>query len=342
MSGWVKPRNLHSSLNAYLRAQTNLLGMASGARVWFVDGVNGSDSYAGWGSPDAARETLGSVLGTSAAAATNGANAYDVVYVMDKGISGTDPNPYQEASYNCLIRVANVGMSVVGVSPIGLVGRPIGPQLKGESASQTTPVLQVNAPMCAFENLGFNRGYSTSGGIFLNDDGVSNYAFGTSIVNCSFVNVRGPDATAGTYGAIGIYGGYNILVDGCFFHNCRHGIAAAESGGTLQSLVFRNLEFTATAKANIGVGIKVAMSVGGGCNISNVNFGFNLPAYAASDAKFILITGTATGGIHNVSMGLAANGSTALTSGPNGTGITSPATMDIGATYSKGALAAYA
>ncbi len=342
MGGQVKPRNLHSSLNAYLRAQTNLLGMASGSRVWFVDGVNGSDNYAGWGNPNAARATLGSVLGTSAAAASVGANAYDVVYVMDKGISGTDPNPYQETAYNCLIRVANVGLAVVGVSPVGLVGRAIGPQLKGESASQTTPVLQVNAPMCAFENLGFNRGYSTSGGIFINDDAVSNYGFGTSIINCSFVNVRGPDATAGTYGAIGIYGGYKILVDGCFFHNCRHGIAAAESGGTLQSLIFRNLEFTASAKANIGVGIKVQQAVGGGCNISNVIFGFNLPAYAASDAKFILITGTPTGIIHNVVMGVAADGTTALTAGPNGTGITSPVTMNIGAVYSEGAAAVFA
>ncbi len=77
MGGQIKKRNIHSSLTNWLRAQNTAFGMASGSRTIFVDGVNGSDGYAGFDDPASAKVTIGAAIAI--------ANAWDVIYIAPNG-----------------------------------------------------------------------------------------------------------------------------------------------------------------------------------------------------------------------------------------------------------------
>lgn len=129
--------------------------------------------------------------------AVTAASANDVVYIMPKGDDGTgDPNSYAET---ITIAYGKENIALIGVSRGSTQGGL--PQIKKGSGS--TALLTIRAPGCLIMNLGFNGSGATGGGILLDDDGSTKFAFGTTIAFCHFKNCKGSTATdSRTGGAI--------------------------------------------------------------------------------------------------------------------------------------------
>ena len=234
-------------------------GIGKKSKIYFVDGLNGGDggTYAvSATSPDHSFKSVGKAIGVLGTAGV--ADAFDVVYVLDRGTAGTtDPDPYVETGANLVIPVTSQNLKLVGC-PTSL-DNPFMIQIKGH-ASATTPVLTNYAPMVSIENLSFNRGASTSGGIYLADEGDGVYsAQGTTISNCHFKNLRGSAAAAtSTGGGVVIRGGWNYLIKNSFFDDCRVGVwIDSGSASTVKWLRILGCHFAGT-KTNRDVDIYMA------------------------------------------------------------------------------------
>jgi parallel beta-helix repeat protein len=259
---------------------SNSFGWKNQGDIWFVDGTFGSDGNSGK-DPDNAFATVGKAVGTTAA--TGLANAYDAVYILDKGHSGTDPNPYLETGGNLSVPFASNNLAIVGV-PHNMHYQ-YGLQIKGDAVA-TTAVLHINAPFCAIENLSFNRGASTTGGIYFDDEGDStNQAQGSSVYNCYFRNLRGT-GNGSTGGAIVIDGGWNYLIQKCIFYNNRGGIVIKSSAAsTVEGVIIRDSQFFG-AVANVDTYIHTS----GTCarNIyDNLVFASATPAYSGGLTAYV-------------------------------------------------------
>ena len=111
--------------------------------VWYVDGDNGSDTYAG-NLPEKPFATI--QKGVTAAAEDGG-----IVYIKAKNMAAgaTDPESYAE---NIVIPAGSSRMALIGVSANRTQGGL--PQLK-VGTTTASPILTVQAPGCLIANLGF-------------------------------------------------------------------------------------------------------------------------------------------------------------------------------------------
>lgn len=193
----------------------NRFGWKYGATSWFVDGNYGSDGNSG----KEAEKAFSTV-----AYAISRASAYDVIYILDKGLSGTDPNPYRETTANLSIAYAKNNLALVGVPHA--IQDAFGVQIKA-ALVLTTPILSVNAPFVAIENLDFNgTGDALArGNIYFADEGdTTNQAQGASVYNCHIRNGKGSAGVATLGGGIAIKGGWFYTIKNCRFDRCRVGI----------------------------------------------------------------------------------------------------------------------
>lgn len=305
-------------------------GMKDESKIWFADQEDGSDDNAGTEPSSAVK-----YISTAITKATN----YDVIYCLPQGYTTmNDPTPFREVSTNLIIPYAMDNVSLVGAGHLGFGRRPVAPQIKG-AADATTAVLSIRAPYVNVENLAFNRGSSTTGGIYAANEGdQTTEAMGTTIYNCYFRNLRGAGATNG--GAIFLEGLWQPNVSNCNFHNNRVGIYAISGTNTLTEVLIQNCVFTASAKTNISVDIYVYAQ--GTCDflIRDCDFAHDLPAYSGGALYFInTVGGAEVGHITGCSTGMLQ----VATSGEAGTAFrTTSSNVTFGDNYTDSALMAAA
>jgi len=212
------------------------LGWKKDAKVLFVDCVNGLDGYEGT-SPENALKSVGRAITL--------AGPYGVIYVLDAGLSGTDPVPYRETVANLSVPYAKNNLAIVGVPHN--IHDTYGLQIKAALAL-TTPILSVYAPFCAIENLDFNgTGDALArGNIYFRDDGDTTYqAQGSSVFNCHIRNGKGVGAaSAGAGGGIVVNGGWYYIFKNNRFHRCRVGVYLTSGVSTVQGVQIENNLFT--------------------------------------------------------------------------------------------------
>ena len=306
-------------------------GVKKTSNIYFVDGLSGGDggTYAVNGKNiDHAFKSVGKAISV--------ADAFDVIYVMDRGTAATtDPDPYVEATANLTIAVAKQNLKLVGC-PTNL-DNPFMIQIKGHASVTATAVLTVYAPMCSIENLSFNRGASTLGGILLRDEGDGIYsAQGTTVSNCHFKNLRSAAAASTMGGGVIVYGGWNYTIKGCFFDDCRCGVwVGSGSASTVKWLRILDSKFAGTT-TNRDVDI-YQEGVITASTIDKCVFA-GLPAYGGggATARFHVLVGD--GVISNCAFG----GANALTWAAAGTGGFLATTFMISGCFKEGALIAHA
>jgi hypothetical protein len=213
-------------------------GAGNLSRVWFVDGISGSDANEGF-DPERAFATVGK--------AVSKAGAYDVIYILDKGydISSGDPTPYRET--------ATAGNLVVtyGKSNLAIIGVPhnirdlFGLQIKA-ALTLTTPILSVYAPLVAIENLDFNGTGDdlARGNIYFYSNDATHAAENCSVCNCHIRNGKGSAGVASQGGGVVIQGGWYHSITGNRFENCRCGIYIVSAAGTVKGTRIERNVFT--------------------------------------------------------------------------------------------------
>lgn len=307
-------------------------GMKAESRIWFVDQQDGNDGNDGLNP-----ETAFQYISRAILKASN----FDVIYCLAQGYTTmNDPTPFREtaAEGNLVIPYAMDNVSLVGAGHLGFGRKPVAPQIKGASGA-TTAVLSVRAPYVNIENLAFNRGSSTTGGIYTANEGDQvTEAMGTTIYNCYFRNLRGAGATNG--GAIFVEGIWQANISNCYFHNNRVGVYAISGTNTLTELLIQNCIFTASAASNVSVDIYVYAQ--GTCDflIKDCDFAHDQPAYSGGALYFInTVGGAEVGHITGCSVGALQ----VVTSGEAGTGFrTSSSDVTFGDNYADSALMAAA
>ena len=325
MGGWVKTRNLHAGLKSWLRAQNTGFGMAVGSRAWFVDGINGSDSYAGFDDPASAKATL--------RAATDACNAQDVIYVAPKGVPADgEPGYYQDTVSDPVITSAKHGVAIVGIGHAGIIGMPYDVCVKAYTTESSTicPGLTVYAPFCAIENMGFNRGNGNVG-ILFDGDSTTHQGYGGAVYNCYFRNCRGTGATGDTGGAISVVGGaQNTTIERCMFYNTRVGIAAKSGTSVTEGLTIRDCTFRASAASGISADIYLYFQGQNYTIIDDIRIGHDVPSYSGGHAVCIVAVGGAEIGNISRVWALDTDGSVHATTG---TIIRVPTTMGTSQIY---------
>ena len=308
-------------------------GWKKDSNIYFVDGIQGSNDNIG-NEPDDSLATIEKAL--------TKANAYDVIYVMDKATSSSILAGYTGASANQTITTSHTGLALIGVSHAALAGYPMTPALIGLAATET-PILTVQAHHVAIENLAFVGGWANSTtatcGIKTND----NYqGFGISIYNCMFEDLEAATPTmshaSGTPGGgISLIGGWYSVVSHCRFRNCVTGIQVMSGTTTAVATTLEDNIFFADATTDVNVDIATYCQGTNSVLIKGNYFAHNLPTYASGDAvRYIYCFGAEVGIITDNHLGH----SSVLTAGPAGTGIIAPATCGVGVNYCECALMA--
>jgi len=305
-------------------------GIASTSTIYFVDGTNGNDGNTGM-DPSAAFASIKKAIDT--------ANAMDVIYVIPKewvtGGLWLNGNPYTEDA--ATINYAKCGLTIVGVGHQALRGKAYSAVWKDNS---TSAQVTVNAPMCAFENLAFERSSGTSGQIYINGNvgGTSEGAL-TTIYNCHFHYGRGSGTGGDTGGAVYIDGAWGTTVSNCSFLGCLNGIAAKSNTATTGNMVFTNNIFMSrlTTPSDISCDIYVYTQGSESLVIDGNLFAHLLPTGGTN--RFISIQSDVRTGLISNNMFGTAQGSD-ITIAHNGTGVTCPDNMGVGANYCNGKLIA--
>jgi hypothetical protein len=190
-----------------------------GNEVYYVDGVNGADTYNG-----DAEHPFATIQ-----AAVTAAAAYDTIYVRPKyplqGVNQGQPNVYAE---NITIPITKTGLKIVGTTPAGdpYMGVKIKP------ANNTSPAVLVNASGVLLENLCIMNQALTPAGVMLTWMGATWNAVstdashllyagscGATIRNCEFRegHTMAFPYVGGCGPSIVIRGGYNSIIVGCTF-----------------------------------------------------------------------------------------------------------------------------
>jgi hypothetical protein len=190
-----------------------------GTNVWYVDGVNGDDTFQGdFDHPFATIQ-----------AAVTASGIYDTIYVRPKypiqGVNQGQPNVYAE---NITIPITKTGLKIIGVCPSG--DPYFGPKIK--PANNTSPAVLVNASGVLLENLCIMNQALTPAGVMLTWMGATFNATstdsshllyagscGATIRNCEFRegHTMASPYIGGCGPSIVIRGGYNSTIEGCTF-----------------------------------------------------------------------------------------------------------------------------
>lgn len=296
--------------------------------VYFVDGTNGDDNNTGLDSWANAKATI--------QAAVTAASAFDTVVIAPIAMAAgaTDPGNYAET---IIIPATTEGLRLVGYTR----GRTQGglPQIKKGSGS--TALLTIRAPGCLIQNLGFNGGSSTGGGILLDDDGSTKTAFGTTIENCHFKNCVGSTATnAATGGAIqwaSTGGAFQVLIKSCRFYKNVGDIVVKGTGGSVpQDVVIEDCVFSGPP-ASVDCNIYVGGSGVDGITIRNCDFQQKPAVGSGTNAKFIVLPTGSVGMIAGCRFGAQSNptGGTQMTWKASGTAADFPTTVHIAGCFGQ-------
>jgi hypothetical protein len=292
-----------------------------GTVVW-VDGTSGSDNNDG-SSPSDAKATI------QAAVTLAGANG--TVLVMPKLITDTtgDPTSYAET---VIIPATHVSLKLIGVSN-GLTQGGL-PQIKKGSGS--TALLTIRAGGCYVANMGFNGASSTGGGILLDDDYSTKFAFGTTIEGCHIKNCKVTATNAATGG--GIYwtsagNAWQVRISGNRFYRNAGGVAMLGTSNTVpQDVVIENNYFGGPASVTDCHIFTAADGING--LVVHGNVFDNFPAVGSgSNLRFVKLTG---------SIGILSGNYFAddKTFGAAGNGGIVPTTMLMSGNYDEGGLIA--
>lgn len=310
-------------------------GWKQGAKSWFVDG---SSSTPGTG------ETINYPLATIGAAIT-AASAHDVIYIAPKTWTTTpDSYPGLNTSYaeSNSIAYAKAGLAVVGVANQSVRGIPHGVVIR-ETADATTANMKVYAPMCAFENLCFERGGSETGGqlVFQGGTGETYEGNAATVYNCYFFyayGTTGPGTIAGAVMADQIWG---LTVDSCYFLGCRGGIYFQSGGATAGSFIARNNVFASRnlTASEIDFDIYVYTQGAACVLIADSHFAHLIPSLTGGTIKkWIAMSDVRQGLISNCYLGGVMG--TSYTCGVAGTGVSAPANVGVANVYCDNALLA--
>jgi hypothetical protein len=306
-----------------------MYGMDYASAIWFVDDKNGSDSNLGT-TPEGAFKTI--------AVAIAAANAWDVIYIMPKAWTSS---PYSYPGLNTAyaesntIAYAKAGLSMIGVAPADLRGRPHGVVIR-ETASGTSANLAVYAPMCAFENLAFERGGTETGGqlAFRGGTAVTSEANAPTIYNCYFFYANGTTGPGNWGGAIMADQIWGMTVSHCKFLGCRVGVAFQSGGATAGDIEISDCTFMSrnTAASEIDADI-IVYTQGAACvSIHDIFCAHLIPSLSGGAIlRWITITGDVRQGQLARVYCAGAHG-TAYTFGA-GTGIACPSNFGVSAVY---------
>jgi len=295
-------------------------GWKTDSKVWFVDGAAGKPGGDAT-SPERAIDSVGAAIAL--------ASAYDVIYVLEHGFSGTDPVSYAETVANLTIPIASAGLAIVGVTHQSQKCRPLSPYIAGMAAT-ATPILTINAPLCAIENLAFTGGWNNAttctAGIYL-PDSVEGTAVpqGTSIYNCSFEDMSGNSS----YGSIYAIGSWYINIVKTYHRNCVYAVDWGSSTSTALGLHVDDITTEADAVTKVSADIYLYTQGQSGIVIKNADFAHQIGTATGihgGHKRYIVANGSERGLISNVNMAAAA----AVTIGAAGTGIFAPITVRYG------------
>ena len=297
-------------------------GWKTDSKVWFVDGAAGKPGGDAT-SPERAIDSVGGAIAL--------ASAYDVIYVLEHGFSGTDPVTYAETVANLTVPIASVGLAIVGVTHQSQKCRPLSPYIAGMAAT-ATPILTINAPLCAIENLAFTGGWNNAttctAGIYL-PDGVEGTAIaqGTSIYNCSFEDMSG----TASYGSIYARGEWYTNIVKTYHRNCVYAVNWGSSSSTSVALFVDDINVWADLPAKVASDIYCYAQGTNGIIIQNANFNhlIGTATGVSGQNKYIACVGEERGLITDVKM--ASTGT--VTIGVIGTGILAPANVRYGPCY---------
>ncbi len=254
------------------------------SRVWFVDGINGSDNNRG-DNPLKAVKTIAKAISLC--------GKDDTIYVRPQTV-GTR---YTE---NVTITVATqAGLSIIGT------GNGYGTSVyqacgwKGVTGTNA-PIIIANASYANFENFLFwGVAAQTTGGLILirwnsafgaGATATTGLNIGSSISNCTFAeDPDHPDLTNVQRGVM-IDSSEGIRIEGCQFKDLPYAINIGSSVSITDAITIRENEFLGTA-AGIAADIRCA-----DCSWLTIDgnvFGHAVPALG--DTKYISCVGTVSG-----------------------------------------------
>ena len=290
-----------------------------GSSVFFVDGDKGNDGNEGK-SPDNAKLTIQSAV-TAAALSNVEYGGGSTVYIKAKAITDYTGDPTSYAETVIIPFTGGERMRLIGASN----GRTQGglPQIKIGAGS--TAMLTIRAPGCLIQNIGFNGGSSTGGGILLDDDYTTKSAFGTTIDSCHFKNCKGSTATnAATGGAImwtALGNAWQVsITNNRFYKNVGDVVLKGNSTSEPQDVLIENNIFGGPAAS-----VDCNLYLPGGMNgviIRNNEFTATPAIGSGTNALYMDLTGCI-----GMLVGNSFATSTALTFGASGTGAKVPVTV---------------
>jgi len=296
-------------------------GWKSGSKTWFVDG-------------DAAATGDGRSINRpfkTIAEAIAAASAWDVIYIAPltyTTLAYSYPGLNTAYAESTSIAYAKAGLAVVGIAHQGFRGVPHGVVIR-ETASATTANMSVYAPLCAFENLAFERGGTETGGqlTFQGGTTLTYEGNGGTVYNCYFFMGNGTTAISPGYaGAISAGQVWGLTVDNCHFLGCRIGIQFNSGTATAGSFVAKNLTFASRNAAATDIDADIVSYTLGSTNIliDNITCAHLIPSLSGgSFLRYISLTADVRQGIiSRVRTGNVQAGT--LTCGSAGTGIICP------------------
>jgi hypothetical protein len=306
-------------------------------KEYYADGIDGSDSYDGL-SPERAKKTI--------QAAVTAGGVEDVVYIRPKTWTGYEfgyPGLNTAYAESIIIPYAKAGLALVGIGNQGFHGIPCGVVIR-ETASAITANMKVYAPLCAFENLCFERGGSETGGqlVFLGGTQGTYEAHAGSVYNCYFYYGQGTSGPGGWGGGIMADQVWSLVVDNCYFLGCRGGVSFQSGGWTAGNLIVSNSKFfsrNATA-SEIDFDIWAYMQGAQSVLITDCQMAHLIPSLTGGAVKkWIKIYGDTRQGLIN-NIGLGGVMGTTYTCGVAGTAIAAPANVGVSNVYCDNALLA--
>jgi len=238
-------------------------------KSYFVDYDNGSN-----GSGTSPKRALKHLQDAISKATIN-----DTIYVRnrDQDITSTDGETIlPEGTTNWSVAEAKTHLSIIGASNTSHLPYQAGAYgviLKGTATANTTAVLDVQAPFCLVENLGFHRGGSTAGGLVaLTGNSTSARAMSAVISNCLF-RMYSPNTHAAVYNVDNWF--TNIY--GSEFHDCNVGIMHVGSSSTVRRNMINRCLFTNQTAASVSANILFTGSNGQNNNIMDCDFVGEIP-----------------------------------------------------------------
>lgn len=220
-----------------------------------------------------------------------------IVKVIPRRITALaiDPVSYAET---LVIPNDKPGLQLVGVPSTRVQGGL--PQIRIGAGS--TPMIDVKAPGCHFENLGINGASSTGGGIYLRDNGTdpatTAVSFGATIENCHFKNCKCHATHGSAGGAIYTDGAWQVRVSGCNFYKNVGGIVVLAVSDA-QDWVIENNVFNSSINTDVDVDILVTCRIKGISVTNNTFATVDVPTMSSGDVGRYIKIATGSYGIIN-------------------------------------------